>query len=386
MKFAIKLRQSLARIRHMLAKEFIQTLRDPHTRWILIGPPIIQMLVFGYAATLEVKHVAMAVLDLDNTQESRQMVADFYGSRYFVIKKYAARREELRDGIDRGDFLVAIEIDSGFAQRMRSGQGASVQVLVDSSNSNTALISLGYIGQIGQRFVKSYQSDRMQQTTPQLASFVPNVTLEARPWFNEGLVSQWYFVPGVIGNLMLIMVMILTAYAVVREREIGTLEQIMVTPIRRWEFILGKTVPFFLIGLLDATMISMVGTLWFGVPFRGSPVVLACGIMIFLLAALGLGLFLSTISKTQQQAMIAAFFFIMPATTLSGFGTPISSMPAFFQRISYVNPLRHVLVILRGVYLKGVGFGVLWPEMAVLAVFAVLLLTVSVLRFRKSLE
>lgn len=386
MNFATKFRQSVVRIRNMLTKEFIQTLRDPHTRWILIGPPIIQMLVFGYAATLEVKHVAMAVLDHDNTPESRQLVADFRGSRYFDVKKYAARRDELRDGIDRGDFLVAIEIDSGFAQRMDKGQGASVQVLVDSSNSNTALISLGYIGQIGQGFVRNYQLNRVQRTAPRLAPFMPQVTLESRPWFNEGLVSQWYFVPGVIGNLMLIMVMMLTAYAVVREREIGTLEQIMVTPIRRWEFILGKTIPFFLIGCFDATMISLVGTLWFGVPFRGSPVVLAVGIMIFLLAALGLGLFLSTISRTQQQAMIAAFFFVMPATTLSGFGTPISSMPELFQKISYINPLRHVLVILRGVYLKGVGFDILWPEMAVMAVLALLLLTVSVLRFRKSLE
>lgn len=386
MKFAARFRQSVVRVRHMLAKELIQTLRDPHTRWILFGPPIIQMLVFGYAATLEVKHVSMAVLDLDNTQESRELVADFYGSRYFDIKRYAAQRGELRDGIDRGDFLVAIEIDSGFAQRMRKGQGASVQVLVDSSNSNTALISLGYIGQIGQAFVQSYQADQIRRVAPQSMLFLPQVTLKPRPWFNEGLVSQWYFVPGVIGNLMLMMVMMLTAYAVVREREIGTLEQIMVTPIRRWEFILGKTVPFFLIGCFDATMISLVGILWFGVPFRGSAAVLAPGIMIFLLAALGLGLFLSTISKTQQQAMIAAFFFIMPATTLSGFGTPISSMPDFFQRISYINPLRHVLVILRGVYLKGVGFDVLWPEMAVMAGFALALLTVSVLRFRKSLE
>jgi ABC-2 type transport system permease protein len=381
-----KFRQSVSRIRHLLTKEFIQTLRDPHTRWILIGPPIVQMLIFGYAATLEVKHVGMAVLDRDNTQESRELVASFTGSRYFSIQKYASDRDELRDGIDRGDFLVAVEINAGFAQRMRKGQGASVEVLVDSSNSNTALISLGYIGQIGQEFTQRYESDATRRATPQTISFVPQIALESRPWFNAGLVSQWYFVPGVIGNLMLIMVMMLTAYAVVREREIGTLEQIMVTPVRRWEFILGKTIPFFLIGCVDTTMISLIGTFWFGVPFRGSVAVLASGIVIFLFAALGLGLLISTISKTQQQAMIAAFFFTMPAVTLSGFGTPVSSMPESFQRISYINPLRHVLVILRGVYLKGVGFDVLWPHMVVMAALAVILLTVSVLRFRKSFE
>lgn len=382
----MKLRQALARLRHMLAKEFIQTLRDPHTRLILIAPPIIQMLIFGYAATLEVKHVTLAVLDLDNTQESRELLSRFSASRYFDLPKYVERRDQLREGIDRGEFLVAIEIDSGFAQRLRNGHGASVQVIIDSSNSNTALVALGYISRIGARFAQSYQIDRLQRAAPQLAVFAPKVELEPRPWFNEGLLSRWYFVPGVIGNLMLIMVMMLTAFAVVREREIGTLEQIMVTPIRRWEFILGKTVPFFLIGLFDAAMISMVGTYWFGVPFRGSPGMLVLGTMIFLLAALGMGLFLSTISATQQQAMVSAFFLTMPATTLSGFGTPISSMPTFFQKLSYLNPLRHFMVILRSVYLKGVGLDVLWPELAAMAVFAVVLLGVSVLRFRKSLE
>jgi ABC-2 type transport system permease protein len=382
----MKLRQAFARVGQMLRKEFIQTLRDPHTRWLLFGPPIIQMLVFGYAATLEVRHVALAVLDLDNTQESRELISHFSASRYFHIEKHASRRDELREGIDRGDFLAAIEIDSGFAQRLHNGQGASVQLIVDSSNSNTALVALGYVNLIGSQFTEDYQADRMRQTAPQLVSFVPLVGLETRPWFNEGLESQWYFVPGVIGNLMLIMVMMLTAFAVVREREIGTLEQIMVTPIRRWEFILGKTIPFFLIGAFDTMMISLIGTFWFGVPFRGSVAVLAVGATLFLLSALGLGLLLSTISATQQQAMISAFFFIMPATSLSGFGTPISNMPPFLQKLSYLNPLRHVMVVLRSVYLKGVGFDVLWPELTAMAVFAILMLSVSILRFHKSLE
>jgi len=382
----MKFLQSLSRVGHMLRKEFIQTLRDPHTRFLLIGPPIIQMLVFGYAATLEVKHVEMGVLDLDNTQESRELLYHFSASRYFDLKKYAARRDELREGIDRGDFLVALEIDSGFAQRLRNGHGASVQVLVDCSNSNTALVALGYLSQIGAQFARDYETDRLRRAAPQLASFMPQVQLETRPWFNEGLDSRWYFVPGVIGNLMLIMVMMLTAFAVVREREIGTLEQVMVTPIRRWEFILGKTLPFFLIGAFDSTMIAILGTMWFGVPFRGNVAVLALGLTAFILSALGLGLFLSTISATQQQAMIASFFFNMPMITLSGFGTPISSMPPFFQKLSYINPMTHVMVVLRSVYLKGVGLEVLWPNIAAMAGLAALLLGVSVLRFHKSLE
>jgi ABC-2 type transport system permease protein len=382
----MKIFESLARIRHMLKKEFIQTLRDPHTRWLLIGPPIIQMFIFGYAATLEIKHVSMAVLDLDNTQESRELVSDFSASRYFAIRKYAARRDELRDGIDRGDFTIAIEIDAGFAQKLRNGQGATVQVIVDSSNSNTALVALGYLGQIGASFAQDYEMDRIQRAAPAMISFVPRIRVESRPWFNENLESQWYFVPGVIGNLMLIMIMNLTAFAVVREREIGTLEQVMVTPIRRWEFILGKTVPFFLIGCFDAAMLSVIGTFWFGVPFRGHALPLAIGVVTFLLAAVGLGLFLSTMAQTQQQSMITAFFFTMPMVTLSGFGTPISSMPDFVQKLSYLNPLRHVIFVLRSIYLKGVGLDVLWPNLTFMAGFALMLLTVSILRFHKSLD
>jgi ABC-2 type transport system permease protein len=377
---------SLRRIRCMLTKEFIQTLRDPRTRWMLIGPPIIQMLVFGYAATLDVKHVELAVLDLDNTQESRELISYFSGSRYFHVQSYATRREELRDAIDRGDVLAALEIDSSFAQRLRNGQGTSVQVLVDCSNSNTALVALGYFNQVGAQFARHYQLDRMQRTNPQLVSFLPQTDLQTRPWFNEGLESRWYFVPSVIGNLTLIMVMMLTAFAVVREREIGTLEQVMVTPIRRWEFILGKTVPFFLIGCFDATIISLVGTFWFGVPFRGNLGVLAVGVIAFIFASLGLGLLISTISATQQQAMITSFFFTMPMITLSGFATPISSMPVFFQELTYFNPMRYVMVVLRSVYLKGVGFDILWPQIAAMAGSAVILLGVSVLRFHKSLD
>jgi ABC-2 type transport system permease protein len=370
----------------MLRKEFIQTLRDPHTRFLLIGPPVVQMFVFGYAATLEVKHVGLAVLDLDHTQESRELLSHFSASRYFDIKEYAARRDALREGIDRGDFLMALEIDSGFAERLRNGQGASVQVLVDASNSNTALVGLSYLSQVGAQFAGDYETDRLRRAAPQLASSLPQVDLEIRPWFNEGLNSQWFFVPGVIGNVLMIMVMMLTAFAVVREREIGTLEQIMVTPIRRWEFILGKTVPFFLVGCFDASMISLIGTLWFGVPLRGKVAVLALGLMTYMLAALGFGLLLSTLSATQQQAMISSFFFIMPMITLSGFGNPISSMPVYLQKLTYIDPVTYAMVVLRGVFLKGVGLEVLWPDIAAMTGLGALLLSVSVLRFHKSLE
>jgi ABC-2 type transport system permease protein len=212
------------------------------------------------------------------------------------------------------------------------------------------------------------------------------VKLEQRPWYNPDLRSRWFFVPGVIGSLTLVLVTTLTAFAVVREREIGTLEQIMVTPIRRWEFILGKTVPFFLIGMMDMAFIAVVGTFWFRVPFRGSALVLLAGTVLFILCQLGVGLLISTVCSTQQQAMVTAFFFIMPAVTFSGFGFPISTMPRWLQLLTYFDPLRYFLVILRGVYLKGVGMDILWQQMWPMAALATGVLTLSIFRFHKALD
>jgi ABC-2 type transport system permease protein len=212
------------------------------------------------------------------------------------------------------------------------------------------------------------------------------VQLESRPWYNPDLRSRWFFVPGIVGSLTLVLVTTLTAFAVVREREVGTLEQIMVTPIRPFEFILGKTVPFFLIGLLDVTLIAGLGTLWFQVPFRGQIVVLSAGAVLFLLCMLGVGLLISTMSSTQQQAMVTSFFFIMPAVTFSGFGFPISTMPQWLQYLTYLSPLRYFLVVLRGTYLKGVGFNILWPQMLAMALLGTVLLTSAVLRFHKALD
>lgn len=374
------------RLRQMLLKEFIQVFRDKRARFFLFGPPIIQMLVFGYAATLEIKHVPTAIVDYDNSQVSRDFISRFQGSRYFDIRKRLSDRRQIQEVIDGGEVTMAIQINAGFAQNIRKGQTAHVQVIVDSTNSNTALVGLGYVNQVASDFATDYQKESLERTSPFMFTQMPKIVLDKRPWYNTDMSSQWFFVPGVIGNLVLVIVVTLTAFAVVREREIGTLEQIMVTPIRRAEFILGKTIPFFIIGLFDATLISMVGTLWFKVPLRGSIGVFAVGTVLFLLCVLGIGLFISTVSMTQQQAMVTGFFFIMPSIIFSGFGSPISSMPEFMQLLTYVNPMRYYQTILRSVYLKGVGFDVLWPHMAAMAIIGVTMLTVSVLRFRKSLE
>ncbi len=376
----------LTRLKQMLIKEFIQVFRDKRTRILLFVPPIVQMLIFGYAATYEIHHVATVVLDLDHSQESRELVSRFTSSPYFDVQHQLTDSRQVKDLIDRGQATIALQINPGFAEDLRKGQTAPLQVIVDATNSNTALIASGYINQIALGFAKDYQQDRMNRISPQLSERIPNVQLEQRPWYNPDLRSRWFFVPGIVGSLTLVLVVNLTAFAVVREREIGTLEQIMVTPIRPAEFILGKTLPFFLIGLLDVSLIAVVGTLWFQVPFRGQLWVLFTGAVLFLLCMLGVGLLISTVSATQQQALVTSFFFIMPAVTFSGFGFPISTMPQWLQYLTYASPLRYFLIVLRGTYLKGVGMDILWPEMSAMFVLGVGLLTVAVLRFHKALD
>jgi len=376
----------LTRLWHMLIKEFIQVFRDRRTRIVLLVPPLVQLMVFGYAATFELRHVRLAVLDFDNTPESRELASRFASSPYFGLRARLGHRDEVAEQIDRGEASMVLQIHAGFAQRLGKGETAPVQVILDGTDSNAALIALGYVQEIAQDFAREVQLRRLQRISPLAAAQVPRIELERRPWFNTDLQSRWFFVPGVIGSLTLVIVTTLTAFAIVREREIGTLEQLMVTPLSRAEFILGKTLPFFLIGLLDVAMIALVGTFWFEIPFRGSLGVLFLGTVVYLLCTLGIGLFISTVSVTQQQAMVTAFFFIMPAVTFSGFGFPISSMPEGMQWISYLDPLRYFLIVIRGVYLKGIGLDVLWPQIAALALFAVTMLTVSTLRFQKSLD
>ncbi|MGD0972447.1 MAG: ABC transporter permease [Candidatus Korobacteraceae bacterium] len=376
----------LARLKQMLIKEFIQVFRDKRTRFLLFGPPIIQMVIFGYAATFEIHHVPTVVLDLDHSQESRELFSRFSSSPYFDVQRQLTDSRQMGELIDQGKATVGLEIHAGFAQNLRKGQIAPLQVIVDATNSNTALIASGYITQIALGFAQDYQKDRIYRIAPQMVERIPSVQLESRPWYNPDLRSRWFFVPGIIGSLTLVLVVTLTAFAVVREREIGTLEQIMVTPIRPAEFILGKTLPFFLIGLFDASLIATVGTLWFQVPFRGHILVLATGVILFLLCMLGVGLLISTVSSTQQQAMVTAFFFIMPAITFSGFGFPISTMPPWLQYFTYLSPLRYFLDVLRGTYLKGVGMEILWPQMAAMAGLGLSLLTIAVLRFHKALD
>jgi ABC-2 type transport system permease protein len=369
----------------MLMKEFLELRRDRWAMFRLVVPLLIQVVVFGYAATFTVNHVATVILDLDHSQASRGLISHFVATGRFDIVDIAQTQRQVTRDIDTGRAVVAIVIHAGFAQNLGNGRTAPLQVAVDGTNSNTALIALGYISQI----VAQFQADAMAGAWPtQTGVAAPSIaaSLRERPWFNEGLEDRWFFIPGVIGTLTLIQVVSLTAFAVVREREVGTLEQIMVSPIRPFEFILGKTVPFFLIGLADVALVTIFGVLWFHIPFVGSPLVMLLGASLFLLAALGLGLLLSTLARTQQQAFALNFFLVNPFFILSGFAFPIAAMPQILQWFTLVNPLRYFLVVIRAVFLKGVGIDVLWPNLAAMALLGAGMLTLSVLRFRKSLD
>ena len=374
------------RILQMLVKEFLQLRRDKSARFRLLVPPVIQILLFGYAATFEVFNVSTIVADQDRTPESRALVAAFVHSSRFELKAMAPSPAQVRAAVQRSDVHVGIVIPPGFSQRLRSGDEAPVQVLLDGTNSNTALIAGGYVGQIAQTYAQAQGEAQLQASGRALTA--PRVRLQVEPrfWFNPNLDSRWFFVPGVIGSLVLVTIVNLTAFAIVREREVGTLEQLLVTPIRPVEFILGKTLPFFMIGLLEVAIVAGIGLLWFRVPFNGSALLLLAGTCLFLLSALGLGLLISTVCRTQQQAFASNFFVLNPMFILSGFGFPIASMPQPLQWLTLLNPLRHFLVIIRGTFLKGVGLDVLWPELASLAALGMVLLTASVLRFRKSLD
>lgn len=382
------------RIREIIRKEFRQVLRDPRMRGVLLGPPLIQLLIFGYAVNLDVENSRIAWLDLDNTPASRELREAFNGSRHFRITAYPSDERAAGDLLDEGRVQAVIHVLPGFARDIERGETAAVQVLVDGTNSNTASIVSSYaaqvVAQFGNRVLAAQQRSRLVGQTAAAGGPVnpdlPMVNARSRVWFNPDLLSRDYFVPGVVVNIIALVTLILTAMAIVREKEIGTMEQIMVTPIRPIELILGKTLPFALIGLLDVVLITAAALLVFQIPFRGSALLLLCGSILFLLSTLGIGLFISTVSHTQQQSMMASFFFFLPALMLSGFSFPIRNMPLPVQYLTYLNPVRYFLEIVRGIFLKGTGVSVLWPQMVALLVFGVAILVISALRFHKRLD
>lgn len=374
----------LERLYRMLVKEFIQVLRNPRMRAVIFVLPVVQVLIIGYAVNTDVRHVPVAVYDLDRTPASRDLVARFEGSGCFDVVRRIASEPEIRDVLESGEARAVLRLNRGFAEELAGSRSARAQLLLDGSDSNTASVVLSYASRITAEFNRALMESRFSRTAGLRLEAEP-VALVWRAWFNLNLDSRNFFVPGVLAMLVAVVSVILSSMAIVREREIGTMEQIMVTPIGRLEFILGKTVPFAIIGFVDVALISLIAVFWFRVPFLGNPLVLFLGTGMYLLSTLGTGLLISTVSATQQQAMMTAFFFMLPAFMLSGFAYPIANMPEPVQWLTCLNPLRYYLVIIRGVVLKGLGLGVLWPQMLALAALGGSLLVLAAGRFRKTM-
>jgi ABC-2 type transport system permease protein len=358
----------IQRILALIRKEFLALLKDPKSRLVLIVPPLIQLLVFGYAATFDLKDVPYAVYNEDGGQASRDLLARFDSAGSFRQVAELHSVDEIAPLVDRRKAMVVIHVGPHFTADLLSGQPAPLQVVVDGRNSNTAMIGLNYVRSIVDRFNEDWIAAHGLQGPP--------ARLVMRAWFNPNLESRWFFIPGIIGMLTLVVTMLVTALTVAREREQGTFDQLLVTPLRPGEILIGKTVPGFVIGIVQATLILLVATLWFEVPFLGSLAAFYFGLMLFLLSGVGAGLLISSLAATQQQGLLGAFLFMVPAVILSGFATPIDNMPRVVQWLTLVDPLRYFLVILRKTFLEGAGFGLLadlfWP-MAVIGAVSMLL-------------
>lgn len=373
------------RILTMLRKEFRSVFRDPRMRMVVLGVPVLQTLVFGYAVTLDVRHVRLVVVDHDQTPASRALIARFTGSGYFDPELWTQDETAAVREIDRAHASAILQINPRFQTDLDAGRPTPVQLIIDGSDSNTAQFVLNY----GTTIATTFNTDLLLQQAQRLAGHtlpVGGVDLRTRAWFNTDLESRNFYVPGVIATLVMLVSLMLTSMAIVREKEVGTIEQMMVTPITPVEFILGKCLPFGIIGYINVIMVTMVGLFWFEIPMRGSFLLLLLGTTLYLLSTLGIGLFISTISRTQQQAMMTTFFFFFPAMLLSGFVYPIANMPQVVQWLTYVDPLRYFLVIIRGVFLKGIGVDVLWNQLLALLVLGVAVMSFAVSRFHKTLS
>lgn len=373
------------RLKAMLIKEFIQVFRDPRMRIVLFVLPALQTVIFGFAVNMDVRNIPTAIMDRDNSVESRELAAILSSSGYFRITHHIDTDPAAERLLDRGDVRLVLTMEHGFAEKLHRGGNVPLQALLDGSDSNTAGIIMGYLGRLGESYnIRLHKEYAARHSGQEIRT--GQVKLVQRAWFNDNLESPPFYVPAVITNILFVITMLLSSLAIVREKEIGTIEQVIVTPIRKREFILGKTLPFVLIGYIDVALISAVGALVFNVPVRGSLLLLFFATTLFLMSSLGIGLLISTVSRTQQQAMMTAFFIIFPAMLLSGFAFPIENMPEPAQWLTLINPLRYYMVVIRGIFLKGVGVAALWQQLVGLAVIGVIVLTIAMMRFRKTLE
>jgi drug efflux transport system permease protein len=367
---------SLRRILALMKKEFVMILKDPRSRFVIIGPPLIQFFIFGYAATYDLKDVSFAVYDESRTPASRQLLSRFDGSENFKRVQTLSNDREVNTLIDREKVRLVIHIGPQFARRIKSGRPAAVQVIVDGRNSNVALIALGYINAI----VAGYNQEL--SAGGRFNGQGPGLVLVERSWVNRNLQSRWFIVSSLSGVISMVVVMILTSLSVAREREFGTFDQLLVAPFTPGEILLGKSLPGMLFGLMDALIFSAGAVYWFGVPFRGTIPALVVALACFIVAIVGVGLLVSSLSMTMQQALLGSFVFIMPSVVLSGFATPVANMPRWLQLATRINPIRYIITALREVFLEGADIHMLWPQIWPLIIMAAVMLPIAAWLFR----
>ncbi len=365
------------RVWFLIVKEFLALFKDKRSRFVVIAPPLVQLLVFGYAATFDLNDIPYAVYNEDKGELSRQLLARLRGSTVFTETARIRHDRDIAPLIDRREVLFVIHFGPRFSENQARGDSAPVQIIIDGRNSNTALITLGYL--------RAILAGINIQWLERRGKAAPPAFVESRAWFNENLQSRWFIVPGIVALLTLVVTMVTTALTVAREREQGTFDQLLVTPLTPFEILLGKSIPPFIIGMVEGSLIVVFAIFWFGVPFRGQWWILYAGMSFYLLAAIGVGLMISSLSVTQQQGLLGAFLFIVPAVILSGFATPIENMPEMVQQITYLNPMRYFLIIVRSTFLADSPFPILWPMFWPMALIGVFNLTLAAWLFRHRL-
>jgi len=374
------------RILSFVIKELIQIRRDKRMLAVVLVSPIIQLILLGYAANMDVKHADMTVLDFDKTPTSRKFVQTLLSSRYFYIYRYAENYNQIKSDIESGKAILGLVFPANFEKELKKSQSPKIQVILDGSNGNKTSIVLGYISNALAHFNKNLAEESSMNFLPAKFKSVNLVTPEIRVWYNPEMVTRNFLLPGIVALLLLIIAVPLTSMAIVRERENGTIEQIIISPLRSYEIIAGKIIPFLLIGLIDFTFVLSVMRFWFDIEIKGNIFLLYFSGFLFTLSNLGLGLLISTLSKSQQQAMIVSVFgLLVPMIYLSGFVFPVENMPKIIQPITYFIPLKYFLVILRGIVLKGIGLQELWVEFTILILFGITFFTFSSMKFKKIL-
>ncbi len=375
----------MQQIKYLIRKEFSQVFRDKAMLRIIFIVPIVQLIFLGYAITTDIKRIPIVICDMDQTQESRNLIRQFEHSGRFIVDNFVTNRNDIRKYLDSGKAMMALTIPHHFSRDISNRQSPDVQVLVDGQDSNSALISIGYANQI----ILAFITDRLEETllnNPKSIHTLHLITPEITVWYNPNLIASNYMVPGIVVLLLTIITTILTAMGIVREKEIGTLEQLMVTPIKPYQLMIGKTIPFALLGFVEVSFAILVAKLWYHIPIIGNLAEIALFTVVFMFTTLGLGIFISTNSKTQQQALFMAWFFMVFAILMSGFMFPIENMPRVMQYLTYLNPVRYFITVVRESFLKGSGMAHLWRQGIIMLLFSITILTLSAIRFQKQIR